>query len=97
MLIRLYWVLFLFISIELALADKQEWQCDDIEGDVWSCAQTLAQNKAIETSASQKSPKQKATDRIISLPTPVPIKKPPVSIKPPQKRSDKSGWNCFLQ
>ena len=95
MLIRLYWVLFLFINIELALADKQEWQCNDIEGDVWSCAQTLAQNKAKETIVSQKSPKQKTTDRIISLPTPVPIKKSPVSIKPPQKRSDKSGWNCF--
>ena len=95
MLIRLYWVLFLFINIELALADNQEWQCDDIDRDVWSCAQALAQNKAKETSASQKSLKQKTTDRIISLPTPVSIKKPPVSITPPQKRSDKSGWNCF--
>ncbi|MEE9338133.1 MAG: LPS assembly protein LptD, partial [Methylococcaceae bacterium] len=95
MLIRLYWVLFLFINIELALADNKEWQCNDIEGDVWSCAQTIVQNKVKETSVSQKFPKQKTTDRTISLPTPVPIKKSPVSIKPPQKKPDKSGWNCF--
>ncbi len=90
MLLRLYLVFFLFFSIELAFSDDQEWDCKDVEGEAWSCDQDKLKEKQAPLSSSKES-----SDKIIFLPAPVPIKKSPVSIKPPQNLSNNTGWNCF--
>ncbi|MCK5828883.1 MAG: LPS assembly protein LptD [Methylococcales bacterium] len=89
MFFRLFFIFFLFLTIDLSFADDHDWSCEKGEENGWSCGG----NDVHDKTRKQESSSPKSNDKPgVSADS---IKKTIITDKPPKTSEKNSGWNCY--